>query len=103
MDSIGFVSKAKYTQLERENEELKKEIAVLQKRIEDLASAHNKAIEEARKATLRCKEFQGNLLPLEAENSELKTKVQSLTEERELFQKLINELSHKAQRHKKEA
>lgn len=102
MSSFGFVSKAKYLLLEKENEELKKKITVLQKKIENLTSAYDKTSGEAKKTGSMCKQLQGDLQPLKAENSELRTKVQSLTEERELFQKLIRELTHKAQRQKRE-
>jgi len=100
MNSFGFVSKAKYIQLERENKELKKKITVLKRKNENLTSAYSKASEEAKKAISTCKELQGNFLPLKAENSDLRTKIQVLTRERELFQKHIYELSNKTKRQK---
>ena len=103
MNSFGLVSKGKYLELEKANTELKTKITTLQKKVTELISTHGKAIDERTKMRTRYKELKGELLPLKSENSELRTNVQNLTDERILFQKLIRELTNQVQRHKKQS
>jgi len=103
MKSFGFVSKAKYTQLEKENGALKKSQEMLRRKIENLTVERDSALGEARKAALRYKASQSSLLPLRTENGELRIRVERLEGERELFQKLIQDLTSKVKRQKRKA
>ena len=103
MNSFGFVSKAKYRQLEEENRELKEAQEMLRRKIENLTAQRDIAVEKAIKASLRCKEAQSSLLPLRTENGELKIRIENLENERKLFQKHIQDLASKAKQQKKQS
>jgi outer membrane murein-binding lipoprotein Lpp len=101
MSFFGFVSKEKYRQLEKENRELKKTQEMLRKEIENITAQRDAAVEKASKASLRCKEDESSLLPLRTENSELKSRIETLENERKLFQKHIQNLASKAKQQKR--
>ncbi|MFH1328277.1 MAG: hypothetical protein ABIH76_05485 [Candidatus Bathyarchaeota archaeon] len=102
MSSFGFVSKSKYLKFVEEKQELERKVESLQRELDSTILERDKAIKKAGEASLKNKELERKLMPYKTENSELITKIDRLVEERELFQKQVQELTMHIKRHKKD-
>jgi len=102
MCPLGFVSNKEYLRLQREKEEVERSLEEVKrssheanKKIQRL-TAENSALVE------RNKLLENRLVVVEREKDDLKIRVDTLIEERHLFQKLIGQLEARAKKRKKE-
>jgi len=102
MCPFGFVSNEKYLRLQHEKEkverfleEVKRNVDEANRKIQHLTAENNSLVK-------RNKFLEDRAVVAERERDELKIKVDTLTEERQLFQKLIGQLEARVKKRKKD-
>jgi len=102
MSPLGFVSNKEYSRLQHEKEgvdrsleEVKRSFHEANKKIQRLTAENSALIE-------RNKLLENRLVVIERERDDLKVRVDTLIEERQLFQRLIGQLEARAKKRKKE-
>jgi uncharacterized protein YeeX (DUF496 family) len=102
MCPFGFVSNEKYLQLQREKEKVERSLEEVKQKVDEANRKIQRLTAENNALVKRNKFLEDMAVVVERERDELKIKVDTLTEERQLFQKLIGQLEAKAKKRKKE-
>ena len=102
MCPFGFVSNEKYLQLQHEKEKVEKSVEEVKQKVDEANRKIQRFTAENNALAKRNKFLEDKILAVERERDELKIKVDTLTEERQLFQKLIGQLEARAKKRKKQ-
>jgi len=102
MCPFGFISNEKYLQLQHEKEKVERSLEEVKRKIDEANRKIQRLNAENNTLVKRNKFLEDKVVVAERERDELKTKVDTLTEERQLFQKLIGQLEARAKKRKKD-
>jgi len=104
MCPLGFVSNGKYLQLQHEKEKVERSLEETRRNFDEANKKIQRLNEEYHALVKRNKLLEDRMIVVERERDDLKIRVDTLTEERQLFQKLIGQLEARAKkRNKKES
>jgi len=102
MCPFGFVSNEKYLQLQHEKEKVERSLEEVKRSFDEANKKIQRLTAENNVLVKRNKLLEDQMVVVERERDDLKIKVDTLTEERKLFQKLIGQLEARAKKRKKE-
>jgi chromosome segregation ATPase len=102
MCPFGFVSNEKYLQLQHEKEKIEKSLEDVKRNVDEANRKIQRFTAENNALVKRNKFLEDRVVVAERERDELKIRVDTLTEERQLFQRLIGKLEARAKKQKKE-
>jgi len=102
MCPFGFVSNEKYLQLQREKETVERSLDEVKQKVDEANRKIQRLTAENNSLAKRNKSLEDKIVVAERERDELKVKVDTLNEERQLFQKLIGQLEARVKKRKKE-
>jgi len=102
MCPFGFVSNEKYLQLQREKQKVERSLDEAKQKVDEANRKIQRLTAENNALVKRDKFLEDKVVVAERERDELKIKVDTLTEERQLFQRLIGQLEARAKKRKKE-
>jgi len=102
MCPLGFVSNGKYLQLQHEKEKVERSLEEAKRNFDEANKKIQRLTAENNALVKRNKLLEDDVVAVERERDELKIRVDTLTEERQLFQKLIGQLEARAKKRKKE-
>jgi len=102
MCPFGFISNEKYLQLQHEKEKVERSLEKVKRKIDEANRKIQRLNAENNTLVKRNKFLEDKVVVAERERDELKTKVDTLTEERQLFQRLIGQLEARVKKRKKE-
>ena len=102
MCPFGFISNEKYLQLQHEKEKVERSLEEVKRKIDEANRKIQRLNAENNTLVKRNKFLEDKVVVAERERDELKTKVDTLTEERQLFQRLIGQLEARVKKRKKE-
>jgi chromosome segregation ATPase len=102
MCPFGFVSNEKYSQLQHEKEKVERFLEEVKRNVDEANRKIQRLTIQNNALVKRNKFLEDRVVAVERERDELKIRVDTLTEERQLFQKLIGQLQARAKKRKKE-
>ena len=102
MCPFGFISNEKYLQLQHEKEKVERSLEEVKRKIDEANRKIQRLNAENNTLVRRNKFLEDKVVVAERERDELKTKVDTLIEERQLFQRLIGQLEARVKKRKKE-
>jgi len=102
MCPFGLISNEKYLQLQHEKEKVERSLEEVKRKIDEANRKIQRLNAENNTLVKRNKFLEDKVVVAERERDELKTKVDTLTEERQLFQRLIGQLEARVKKRKKE-
>jgi len=101
MCPLGFVSNEKYSRLQREKEKVERSLEEVKQNFDEASRKIQRLTDENNALVKRNKLLEDQVV-VGRERDELKIRVDTLTEERQLFQRLIGQLEARAKKRKKE-
>ena len=102
MCPLGFVSNEKYLRLQREKEKVEKSLEEVKRNFDEASRKIQRLTDENNALVKRNKLLEDQVIVVGRERDDLKIRVDTLTEERQLFQRLIGQLEARAKKRKKE-
>jgi len=102
MCPLGFVSNEKYLRLQNEKEKVEKSLEEVKRNFDEANKKIQRLTAENNALVERNKLLEDRMVVVERERDDLRIKVDTLTEERQLFQKLIGQLEARAKKRNKE-
>jgi len=102
MCPFGFVSNEKYLRLQQEKEKVESSLEEAKRNLDEANKKIQRLTAEYSAFVKRNKFLEDRMIAVERERDDLKIRVDTLTEERPLFQKLISQLEVRAKKRKKE-
>jgi len=102
MCPLGLVSNEKYLRLQHEKEKVERSLEDAKRNFDEANKKIQRLTAENNALVKRNKFLEDRMVVVEREGDYLKIKVDTLTEERRLFQRLIGQLEARAKKRKKE-
>jgi len=102
MCPLGFVSNEKYLRLQHEKEKVERSLEEVKRNLDEANKKVQRHTDENNALVKRNKFLEDRMILVERERDDLRIKVDTLTEERQLFQKLIGQLEARAKKRNKE-
>jgi len=102
MCPFGFISNEKYLQLQHEKEKTERSLEETKRNVDEANRKIQRLTAQNNTLAKRNKFLEDRVVAVEREREELRIKIDTLTEERQLFQRLIGKLEARAKKQKKE-
>jgi uncharacterized coiled-coil DUF342 family protein len=99
--AFGLIRRSKYEELQKEKDELKAYMNVLTGEVETLRKEVAELRKETKESRRKILQFQEEANAMRIQREELLNSVETLTKEREIFQKTIQNLTQAARKQKK--